>query len=423
MADGAGARALCAPREARRRLVAAIALLLASCEDRTPKPARIAASSVVLLPSAPVAPPPAPPVTPQPQRAKGPVLSAPAINDLPRGFSPTFSLPDDWVGYRFDGGTCLVQAHGRLGQAPVRAVVRATGAALTVELELIATSEKVVYRGELANTACAARVSENRGVLQAAKGGGRRYPATLFVSLERTPGVSEISSRMSLTGRIAADTTESLLELSQTERYLLRAYDAFAKPLFLHERSPVDIESVTDDEKGTLVVAYRLPNRELKLAELRRPRRVVRRSIKTGLACAAAVCSSSVDAKRPRPGIVLVFVTNTSWNCGPKCETHEVELWTLTARGFLFSGRVPAIRTSTDPREREMSRSLYWVHVDGGPDLALLFAVHPRPGETSSSLLFTFDAERQRFAPDPRRLEPSPDGDAAPKGSVLFDVW
>jgi hypothetical protein len=227
---------------------------------------------------------------------------------------------------------------------------------------------------------------------------------------------------MSLTGRSAADAARNSLELSETRRFLLRAYDALAKPLFLHEQSPVDIEDATDDEKGLLVAAYRLANRELKLAELRGPRRVVRRSIKTGLACASPECSSSVSGTWPRPGIALVIATNTSWDCSSSCAaTLEVELWTLTARGFLFSGRIPATRVSTDPRE--VSPSMFWVHVDGGSDLALLVAMDPRSHDASDFWLFTFDAERQRFMPDTRKLELSPDARVVPEGSVLFGLW
>ena len=336
--SGAGVR-VGARRTALPELCAAIALVLASCEDGASKHAGTGTSSFVSAPSAPLAAAPAASVGPQERRAEGPRLSAPGLEKLPRGFTPTFSHPDDQVEYRFDGGACSVFAHGRLGQAPVRAVVAAAGAVLTVKLELVGTSEKVVYRGELANTPCADQVTEDRGVLHAVKGVGRarHYPPKLFVSLERkraSPN-SKFSSRMSLRGRAAADQAENTLDLSETKPFLLRAYDALAKPLFLHEGTPVNIEDAANDEKGTIVVAYRLPNRELKLAELRGARRVVRGSIKTGIVCVAPDCSSSVSGTRPRPGIALVVVTNTSWNCTPSCAaTREVELWTLTARGF-----------------------------------------------------------------------------------------
>jgi hypothetical protein len=229
---------------------------------------------------------------------------------------------------------------------------------------------------------------------------------------------------MSLKGRSAADEAGNTLELSETRPFLLRAYDALATPLFLHEGAPVDIEQAIEDENGTLVVAYWLPNRELKLAELRGSRRVVRRSLKTGIACTARDCNAAVSGTRPRPGTVLVIVTNTSWDCTPSCATTlEVALWTLTARGFLFTGAIPAGRAPTDPRERERLMSSYWVNVDGGSDLALLVGMHPRPRETSKAWLFTFDPQHHRFTLDTRKLGASPDDRVIPPGSVQFGIW
>jgi hypothetical protein len=352
------------------------------------------------------------------------VLSAPGLANVPVGFTHAFQSPDDLSEYRFEGPTCSFSAHGRLGRAPVRAVVEAAGTSLTIKLEMVGTSDKLVYRGQLAQASCVDPLGEDTGALHAVPGGGRApgHPQTLFVSLERKKAAPEssLSSRTRLTGR-SADRDSPVLELSDTPPYLVRAYDALATPLFLHERGPVDLESAIEEEKGIRLVSYRLPNHELKLAELPRSPRAVRRSTTTRIACKALACDSAVFGFRPRPGVALVIVTDTHWDCAPNCSaSREVELWTLTAEGFVFSGALPKTPVPTDPRERERVTSLQWVNVDGGSDLALLVGLHPLPNQTSKLWLFTFDVRRRQFALDGRPFGPSPE---IPQGVVQFGIW
>jgi len=337
-------------------------------------------------------------------------------------FTPTFRTPEDEVEDQLPAGSCRIAAHGRLGQKPIRAILDAAGVNLTLKLSIVASGETIIYRGELARSPCVDELSNDEGILRATPRSAARassYPRTLFVSLGRSRG------RLNLEGRSRVESADVTLDSRDTPLYLRTTYDALARPLFAHAGAAVDIADAIDDDKGTILSAYRHPNGPLELVELGTARRRVRASVVTGLGCMTRDCQSRLIAARPRPGVVLIIAVNQVWDCvAASCTgVREVELWTLTARGFQPSGRIPAAPLPTDSAERPGLTSLRWVTVDGRSRPDLIVGLHLRPDETSSLWLFTFEPALGRYGLDPRLHEPTADVLAVLAKCVRFGVW
>jgi hypothetical protein len=409
---GVGARA-----HALGWLCVTAALAVASCEEREVRSRRASPPSATV--SMVKKPPSVPPLRAAPsassdRRAGGPALAALQISEIPSSFTYSFLHPDEFE-ISSEPGSCRIFASGTLGRAPVRATLDAVGRNLTLELRIVSTSEKIVYRGELAADPCVDEIKDDAGTLHLV--GRSRHSPKLSVSIERR----RATVRTSVKGWTRAD---DVLELSEIAPALRSTYDALAKPLFRHERGAVRIEYAIDDGKGTMLVAYQLPSGQLKLAELDTASRAVRRSIRTAMTCKTRDCESTITAFRPRPGTAVIVAANIDFVCTSSCTgTREVELWTLGPGGFLSGGVIPPMHEPSDPRDRERLMSLEWVHVDGRSQLGLVVASYLGSGVPSKLWLFTCDPRLRRCALDPRPLEPTPDVLAALSGGVIHGIW
>jgi hypothetical protein len=300
----------------------------------------------------------------------------------------------------------------------VRATLDATGKSLTLELRIVSSSERIVYRGELAADPCVDEIEDAAGTLHVLR--PSRHPRTLFASIQRR----RATLRTAVEGWSRADRVDTVLELSEIAPALRSTYDALAKPLFRHERGAVHIDHAIDDTKGTLLVAYRLSSGQLKLAELGTASRAVRRSTATGMTCKTRDCESTIVAFRLRLGLALIVAVNMSFVCTSSCTgTREVELWTLGPRGFEPSGAIPPAPEPSDPRERERLMSFEWVRVDERSQLGVVVGLYLGARQPSKLWLFTCDPRLQRCALDPRPLEPTPDVLAALSGGVIHGLW